>query len=315
MFRYIIKRIGYMFITLFIVISVVFFLVRLLPGTPFNEQKLNAEQIAQLQAQYGLDDPVPVQYVRYLTGVFQGKLGISFKQAGQTVEGIIKLRLGPSALLGAQALVLGSVVGLMLGIVAALNRNSIWDYLCTILCVLGVSVPSFVVAATLQLYLAAKSKLGLFPITWGVPLGSDFRYIWTILPSIALSFFTVASVARFARTELVEVLNSEYIITAKAKGLSKATVILKHALRNALIPVITVLGPLAAGLLTGSLVVEKVFAVPGIGDLLVTAINTNDLFIISGVAIVYSAFYIAVILIVDVLYGIIDPRIRLAGGN
>ena len=133
------KRIGYMFITLFIVISVVLFLVRLLPGTPFNEEKLNAEQIAQLQAQYGLDDPVPVQYVRYLTGVFQGKLGISFKQAGQTVEGIIKLRIGPSAMLGAQALVLGSVVGLILGIVAALNRNSIWDYLCTILCVLGVS--------------------------------------------------------------------------------------------------------------------------------------------------------------------------------
>ena len=299
MFRYIMKRIGYMFITLFIVISVVFFLVRLLPGTPFNEEKLNAEQIAQLQSQYGLDDPVPVQYVRYLTGVFQGKLGISFKQAGQTVEGIIKLRIGPSAMLGAQALVLGSVVGLILGIVAALNRNSIWDYLCTILCVLGVSVPSFVVAATLQLCLGAK--FSLFPITWGVPLGSDFRYIWTILPSIALSFFTIA--------------NSEYIITAKAKGLSKATVILKHALRNALIPVITVLGPLAAGLLTGSLVVEKVFAVPGIGDLLVNAINTNDLFIISGVAIIYSAFYITVILIVDVLYGVIDPRIRLAGGN
>ena len=297
MFRYIMKRIGYMFITLFIVISVVFFLVRLLPGTPFNEEKLNAEQIAQLQAQYGLDDPVPVQYVRYLTGVFQGKLGISFKQAGQTVEGIIKLRIGPSAMLGAQALVLGSVVGLILGIVAALNRNSIWDYLCTILCVLGVSVPSFVVAATLQLYLGAK--FSLFPITWGVPLGSDFRYIWTILPSIALSFFTIANVARFTRTELVEVLNSEYIITAKAKGLSKATV----------------LGPLAAGLLTGSLVVEKVFAVPGIGDLLVNAINTNDLFIISGVAIIYSAFYITVILIVDVLYGVIDPRIRLAGGN
>lgn len=313
MFRYIMKRIGYMVITLFVVISIVFFLVRLLPGTPFNEQKLNAEQIAQLQAQYGLDDPVPVQYVRYLTGVLQGKLGISFKQAGQTVEGIIKLRLAPSAMLGSQALVLGAITGLTLGIIAALNRNSIWDYLCTILCVLGVSVPSFVVAATLQLFLGVKLKI--FPITWGIPLGSDFRYIWTVLPSIALSFFTVASVARFTRTELVEVLNSEYIITAKAKGLSKATVILKHALRNALIPVITVLGPLAAGLLTGSLVVEKVFAVPGIGDLLVNAINTNDLFIISGVSIVYSAFYITVILIVDILYGIIDPRIRLAGGK
>ncbi|MGL4911280.1 MAG: ABC transporter permease [Romboutsia sp.] len=313
MFRYIMKRIMYMFITLFVVISVTFFLIRLLPGTPFNEQKLNAEQIARLEAEYGLDDPVPVQYVRYLTGVFQGKLGTSFKQANQKVEDIIKIRIAPSAMLGAQSLVFGATVGLILGIIAALKRNTIWDYLCTVLSVLGVSVPAFVIAALLQLYLA--TKLEFLPITWGVPLGSDFRYVWTILPSLALSVFTISTVARFTRTELVEVLNADYIVTAKAKGLSKATVILKHALRNALIPVITVLGPLAAGLLTGSLVVEKVFAVPGMGDLLVNAINTNDLFIISGVAIVYSAFYISVILIVDVLYGIIDPRIRLAGGN
>ncbi|MCR8746091.1 ABC transporter permease [Romboutsia lituseburensis] len=313
MFRYVMKRIMYMFITLFVVISVTFFLVRLLPGTPFNDQKLNAQQIEQLEAQYGLDKPVPVQYIKYLTGVFQGKLGTSFKNANQKVEDIIKIRIGPSAMLGAQSLVFGTIVGLALGIVAALNRNTIWDYLCTILSVVGVSVPSFVFAATLQLYIA--SKMSLLPITWGVPLGSDFRYVWTVLPSLALSFFTISNVARFTRTELVEVLNSDYIVTAKAKGLSKATVILKHALRNALIPVITVLGPLAAGLLTGSLVVEKVFAVPGIGDLLVNAINTNDLFVISGVAILYSAFYIVVILIVDILYGVIDPRIRLAGGN
>lgn len=313
MFRYILKRIAYMFITLFIVISVTFFLVRLLPGSPFNEQKLNPQQIARLEATYGLDDPVPVQYVRYLTGVFKGDLGTSFKQANKKVEDIIAIRIGPSALLGAQSLILGTFVGLTLGIIAALKRNTIWDYTCTILSVIGVSVPSFVFAATLQLYVATKFKL--LPITWGVPLGSDFRYVWTILPSIALSFFTISSVARFTRTELVEVLNSDYIVTAKAKGLKRSTVILKHALRNALIPVITVLGPLAAGLLTGSLVVEKVFAVPGIGDLLVNAISTNDLFIISGVAILYSAFYIAVILIVDVLYGIIDPRIRLAGGK
>jgi oligopeptide transport system permease protein len=130
-----------------------------------------------------------------------------------------------------------------------------------------------------------------------------------------MSVWTISSVARFTRTELVEVLNSDYIITAKAKGLSKASVIIKHALRNALVPVITMLGPLAASLLTGSLVVERVFAVPGMGDLLVNAINTNDLFVISGVAIVYSAFYISVILLVDILYGVIDPRIRLSGGN
>ncbi len=313
MLRYIIKRIGYMFVTLFIVISVVFFLVRLLPGTPFNEQKLNEEQLAKLEAQYGLDDPIPVQYVKYLTGVMKGDLGTSFKQANQKVEDIIKTRIAPSAMLGAQAVVIGTTIGMILGIIAALKRNTIWDYLCTVISVLGVSVPSFVFAATLQLYIGAKFKI--LPITWGVPLGSDFMYSWTILPSIALSIYPIASVSRFTRTELVEVLNSEYIVTAKAKGLSRATVIIKHALRNALIPVITILGPLAAALMTGTLVVERVFAVPGMGDLLVNAINTNDLFIISGVTILYSAFYISVILIVDVLYGVIDPRIRLAGGK
>ncbi|MGL5312729.1 MAG: ABC transporter permease [Peptostreptococcaceae bacterium] len=313
MFRYVMKRIMYMFITLFVVISVTFFLVRLLPGTPFNDQKLNAEQIAKLEATYGLDQPVPVQYAKYLAGVFQGKLGTSFKNANQKVEDIIIGRIGPSAMLGIQSLVFGSIVGLILGIVAALKRNTIWDYICTIIAVLGVSVPAFVIAALLQLYLGMKSSF--FPITWGVPLGSDFRYVWTILPSLAMSVWTISTVARFTRTELVEVLNADYIVTAKAKGLSKATVVVKHALRNALIPVITILGPLAAALLTGSLVVERVFAVPGMGDLLVNAINTNDLFVISGVAIVYSAFYIAVILLVDVLYGVIDPRIRLAGGK
>lgn len=313
MFRYVMKRIMYMFITLFIVISVTFFLIRLLPGTPFNEQKLNAEQIALLEKEYGLDDPVPVQYVRYITGVFKGDMGTSFKMSNKKVEDIIASRIGPSALLGAQSLAFGTVVGLALGSLAALKQNTIWDYLCTILSVVGVSVPSFVFAATLQLFLALKLKL--FPIAWGIPLGSDFRYTWTLLPSLALSFFTISNVARFTRTELVEVLHSDYIVTATSKGLSRSTVVIKHALRNALIPVITVLGPLAAGLLTGSLVVEKVFTVPGIGDLLVNAINTNDLFIISGVAILYSAFYIAVILIVDILYGVIDPRIRLAGGK
>lgn len=313
MLKYIANRICYMLMTLFIVISLVFFLVRLLPGTPFNAEKLSEEQILKLEQQYGLDEPIPVQYVKYMTGVLKGDLGISFKQSNQKVEDIIKTRLTPSIIIGMQGLVIGSTIGLILGIIAAIKRNTIWDYLCTIISVLGVSVPSFVFAASLQLYIAFK--LGLFPITWGLPLGSDFRYVWTILPSIALSIYPIASVSRFTRTELVEVLNSDYIITAKAKGLSNSTVILKHALKNALIPVITVLGPLAASLMTGSLVVEKIFAVPGIGDLLVTAINGSDLFIISGVAIIYSAFYISVILLTDILYGIIDPRIRLAGGN
>lgn len=313
MARYILKRLLLMFTTLLVVISVTFFLVRLLPGTPFNDEKLNAEQKAILSAQYGLDAPIPVQFAKYMKGVFTGDLGTSFKWDNKPVSDLISTRIGASSMLGVQAIFIGTSIGLLLGIVAALNRNTILDYGATVLSVLGVSVPSFVFAATLQLVFARR--MGLFPVAWGMPLGSDFRYIWTVLPSLALSFFTIASVARFTRTELIEVMNSEYIITARSKGLTKAAVIIKHGLRNALIPVITILGPITVGLLTGSLVVEKVFAVPGLGDLLVTAITTNDLFVISGVAIFYSAFYIAVILLVDILYGVIDPRIRVTGGK
>ncbi|GAA0092218.1 MULTISPECIES: ABC transporter permease [Paraclostridium] len=311
--RYILKRLTLMLMTLLIVISVTFFLVRLLPGSPFNDEKLNAQQVEMINKQYGLDAPVPVQYVRYMTGVFTGDLGRSFKYDNKKVEDLISTRLKPSAMLGAQALVIGSVVGLTLGIVAALKKNTFWDYFATVVSVLGVSVPSFVLAALLQLYLTTRHQI--FPVTWGMPIGSDFRYAWTVLPSIALAFFSIASIARFTRTELVEVLNADYIVTAKSKGLTKAAVIVKHALRNALIPVVTMLGPLTVGLLTGSLVVEKVFAVPGLGDLLVSSITTNDLFCISGVSIFYSALYIGVILLVDILYGIIDPRIRVAGGK
>ncbi|AUN12986.1 ABC transporter permease [Paraclostridium sordellii] len=311
--RYILKRLTLMLMTLLIVISVTFFLVRLLPGSPFNDEKLSPQQVEMINKQYGLDAPVPVQYVRYMKGVFTGDLGRSFKYDNKKVEDLISTRLKPSAMLGAQALVIGSTVGLTLGIIAALKKNTFWDYLATVISVLGVSVPSFVLAALLQLYLTTKHQI--FPVTWGMPIGSDFRYVWTVLPSIALAFFSIASIARFTRTELVEVLNADYIVTAKSKGLTKAAVIIKHALRNALIPVVTMLGPLTVGLLTGSLVVEKVFAVPGLGDLLVSSITTNDLFCISGVSIFYSALYIGVILLVDVLYGVIDPRIRVAGGK
>ena len=311
--RYILKRLTLMLMTLLIVISVTFFLVRLLPGSPFNDEKLSPQQVEMINKQYGLDAPVPVQYVKYMKGVFTGDLGRSFKYDNKKVEDLISTRLKPSAMLGAQALIIGSTVGLTLGIIAALKKNTFWDYLATVISVLGVSVPSFVLAALLQLYLTTKHQI--FPVTWGMPIGSDFRYVWTVLPSIALAFFSIASIARFTRTELVEVLNADYIVTAKSKGLTKAAVIIKHALRNALIPVVTMLVPLTVGLLTGSLVVEKVFAVPGLGDLLVSSITTNDLFCISGVSIFYSALYIGVILLVDVLYGVIDPRIRVAGGK
>jgi oligopeptide transport system permease protein len=303
-----------MLVTLLVVISVTFFLVRLLPGSPFDDSKLTPQQIALVNHQYGLDAPVPVQFAKYLGNiVFHGNMGTAFQWDNKPVTGIIKARIGSSAMIGAQSLVLGTIVGLGLGIISALKKNSIWDQLATIISVLGVSVPSFVFAAVLQYSLGLKA--GWFPVTWGVPLGVSFRYSWTLLPSVALSFFTISTVCRFARAELVEVLGSDYIITARSKGLTGAQVIVKHAIRNALIPVITVLGPLVVSLLTGSLVIEKVFAVPGLGDLLVKAISTNDLFVISGVAIFYSALYIFSVLVVDILYGVIDPRIRLAEGG
>jgi oligopeptide transport system permease protein len=308
MTRYILRRAWYMLITLFIIATFSFFLMKILPGSPLNaEDKLSEEQKEIILEKYGLNDPIPVQYAKYLGGLVKGDLGVSFKFDNTPVTTILFDRIGPSALLGFQALVVGSILGIFLGLMASIFRNSPIDFSSTIIAVLGTSIPSFVFAGLLQYVFAVK--LGWFPVAlWGT-------FAHTILPTIALAIHPLATAARFTRTEMVEVLHSNYIITARAKGVAESGIILKHGLRNALIPLITVLGPMAVGLMTGSMVIEQIFAIPGIGEQFVTSVMVNDYPTIMGTTLLFAFGFIVIILIIDLLYGLIDPRIRLAGGK
>ncbi len=310
MARYIGKRLIYMFLTLALIATFTFFLMKVLPGSPIaSADKLSPEQRAVVEARYGLDQPLPVQYFQYMFGLLKGDLGISINQfKGADVTDVILSRMGPSAQIGFQGMLLGTVLGILLGMIAALKQNTWMDYASTIVAIIGISIPSFVFASMLQYWLGLE--WGLFPVA----LWKD-GFMSSVLPSIALAMFPLATAARFIRTEMIEVLGSDYITLAKAKGASKFEIAFKHAFRNALIPLITVLGPMAVGILTGSLVVEQIFAIPGIGEQFVKSIMVSDFSIIMGTTIFFSVFLIVVILIVDILYGIIDPRIRLSGGK
>ncbi|MEI5906528.1 oligopeptide ABC transporter permease [Bacillus spongiae] len=308
MVKYTIQRIAYMIITLLIIATATFFLMKLLPGSPLtNVEKLSPEQQELILDRYGLNDPIPVQYVRYMTNLAQGDLGVSFIYDGRSVTKIISERIGPSAQLGFQALVIGTIIGLAMGIIAALKHNTIFDYGSTFIAVIGISVPGFVFAALLQYYVGVE-------LQW-LPVALWEGWEYSILPTISLTVIVIANIARFMRSEMLEVLGSDYILLARAKGISSAAIVIKHGIRNALIPVITILGPMTVGLMTGTLVIEQIFAVPGLGPQFVQSINTNDYPIIMGITIFFSFLFIAVIFIVDILYGIVDPRIRLAGGK
>lgn len=308
MAKYVLERLIYMFITLFLIATFTFFLMKVIPGTPFsNADKLSETQLQIMIDKYGLGDPVPVQYANYMLNMLKGDLGVSFQFDNVGVTDIILNSIGPSAQLGLQAIVVGTILGILLGVIAALRQNTWVDYSATFIAVLGKSIPSFVFAGLLQYYLGVK--LGWFPVAFW----RGWEY--TVMPTIALAMFPLATAARFVRTEMIEVLSSDYIILAKAKGASWFEIAFKHALRNALIPVITVLGPLVVSLMTGSLVIEKIFGIPGIGEQFVKSIQVNDYPVIMGTTMLFAALFVVVILIVDILYGVIDPRIRLAGGK
>lgn len=308
MTRYIIQRLIYMIITMFLIATFTFFLMKFLPGTPLSAaDKLSEEQQQVVLEKYGLDDPVPVQYFNYMVNLVQGDMGISFQFDNREVTTIIFERIGPSMTLGVQAMFIGTILGMLLGLVSAIYHNGVLDYGSTFIAVIGKSIPSFVFAGILQYFVAVK--LGWFPVA----LWEGWEY--TVLPTVALAIFPIAIAARFMRTEMLEVMGSDYITTARAKGVNKFGVVFKHGLRNALIPLITVLGPLAISLMTGTLVIENIFAVPGIGEQFVKAINTNDFPIIMGTTLLIAFLFIFIVLIIDLLYGVIDPRIRLAEGE
>lgn len=297
-----------MAITLFIIATISFFLMKFLPGTPLTAQ----ERLSEVQQQiilekYGLNDPVPIQYLNYIWNLMQGDLGISFQYDNRSVSSILETRIGPSFQLGIQSLIVGSILGTLLGIVSAIYHNGFMDRVSTFIAVIGTSIPSFIFAGLLQYFVGVK--LGWLPVaTWG-----GFEY--SILPTIALMIFPMATCARFMRTEMLEVMGQDYITTARAKGANQTSVVFKHGIRNALIPLVTILGPLAVGLLTGTLVIEQIFAVPGIGEQFVSSVMTNDFPVIMGTTLFFAFFFVLVVLIIDILYGIIDPRIRISGGD
>ena len=306
--KYILKRIFYMVVTLFLIATITFFLMKLLPGSPYaNEENLTDAQLQIMNAKYGLDKPVWMQYFIYLGGLVRLDLGMSF-QYNSTVLNLLSSRVGPSFQIGLQALIFGMGMGTLLGLVAAMKQNTIVDTGATFFAIIGRSVPSFVFAVVLQLVFGV-----IFPI-FPIALWNQ-GFISSILPTLALSISPVADSARFIRTEMVEVLQSDYMELARAKGLSRMEVVMKHGVRNALIPLVTIAGPMLVGLMTGSMVIENIFAIPGIGEQFVKSILTNDYPTIMGVTMMYSFLLVVTILIVDLLYGFIDPRIRLTQGG
>ena len=310
MIKYILKRLAIAALTLLVIVFILYLMLQLMPGTPFNDEKLTEAQMAVVKAKYGLDKPFIIQFFNYLKLMLQGDFGVSYSiQMNMPVAQMLNVRLWTSIRIGLQAVVVGVIIGLALGTAAALKKNTWIDTVASLLAVVGVSIPSFVFALFFILFFA--KKLNIFPALYNV----HQPFVSSIMPTIALSVFTIANIARFTRSEMAEVLGSEYMQLAQSKGLSKGVLIFRHALRNTLIQVVTVLAPLIVGLMTGSLVIEKMFSIPGIGQLLTMGIQVNDYNIIMACAFVYSLMYIIVMLIVDLLYGVIDPRIRLVKGG
>lgn len=308
--KYLIKRIAISILTLLVILLLLFLMLEYMPGSPFNDEKLTVDQLALLNQKYGLDKPVFIRFFNYVKNMLTGDFGVSYSISKNTpISALLQTRLPISLRIGGQAVLLGTIIGLILGVIASIKHNTIWDTITTIISVLGVSLPSYVFALGLSYYLGFK--ITLFPLLYSAE--SPFKS--TVLPTIALCMFTIATIARFTRTEMLEVLGSDYMQLAESKGISGIKLLTRHALRNALIPIITVLAPLVVGLMTGSLVIEKIFSIPGIGSLLVTAIQSNDYNVIVALAFIYSAMYILIMLVVDILYGLVDPRIRLAKGD
>ncbi len=308
MLKYIFKRIGLMALTLWFIVTITFVSMSLMPGNPYNNDKLTKEDIAQLDAKYGFDQPVTKQYTDYMGDLFQGEMGQSFTYK-EPVGKIISKRYPVSFQLGIISVIVGTIIGILLGIIAALKRNTFADYFATFVAVIGVSFPSFVLASYAQYYLALK--LGWFPVSY-IAGGSIERMI---LPIMSLSVFAIAQVARVTRTEMVELSQSNFISLARAKGVSQRNVNFKHAFRNTLISILTVLGPLTVSLTTGSLVVERIYGIPGIGDVLVGAVLGKDIFLVTGITLFISLQILIMYLVVDILYAVVDPRVRVSGGK
>ncbi len=302
--KYTLTRFMWAIITLWVIITVTFFIMKVIPGDPFaKDGGLPPVVHKNLERHYNLDKPEIVQYGMYLKSILQFDFGPSMKHKSITVNDYIRKGFPVSLHLGLQALVIAVTFGLILGVIASLYRNKWPDYLAMIVAIVGISVPSFIFATFLINYVAVQ--WGLLPVaTWK-------SWSHTILPSISLAMMPLAYIARLMRSSMLEVLSQDYILTAKAKGLTQSVVILKHAIRNAILPVVTVLGILTTNLVTGSFIVEYIFGIPGMGEMFVTSIFNRDYSVILGSTVFYSAILIFLIFIVDIAYTWIDPRIQI----
>ena len=310
MLKYVVKRVIYALLTIFVLMLLTFLMMHNLPGDPFSTGKgFDPETLAALEKFYGLDKPILEQFFMFVVNALRGDLGTSIIY-NRPVMDIIMETFPVSFQLGMISLIFAVTAGVFLGALAAIRRGKKTDTFAMALSVIGVSIPSFIIASLLQYFLALKlyqwTGLRLFQITgWG-------SLNQMILPALALSFSSLATISRLMRTSMLDVMSSDYIKTAKAKGLSEKQILWKHALRNALMPVLTVLGPTAAAVLTGGFVVEKIFTIPGMGRYFVDSITQNDFTMIAGVTLFYGVFLIVAILVVDLLYGVIDPRVNVA---
>lgn len=303
MVKYIVKRLGMMLAAMLAIIVITFCLMHAVPGGPFtSDRKATPEVEAALNEKYGLNDPLPVQLLNYMKGLVRFDFGPSYKYTGQSVNDYIKQGFPVSGKVGLITVVFVLLAAIPMGIFAAVKNGKWQDMLVMAVATIGVTIPSFVIASLL-IYVFAY-QLNWLPTYW------DWSAASYVLPVVALGGYSVSYMARLMRSSLLEVMGQDYIRTARAKGLSEFKVITRHALRNALLPIVTVLGPTVAGLLTGSFVVESIFAIPGLGKYFVNSVSQRDYTTIMGVTIFYAAFLMAMTLIVDVFYCLIDPRIK-----
>ena len=311
MLRYIVKRIAYAILTLFVLITLTFFMMRLLPGEPFTGDKaIKPAVMENMMAKYGLDKPPGEQYLIFMGNCLKGDLGISIVH-NRPVSELIGLAFPASARLGVSAIIFALLFGVLLGAVAAVKRGSILDSGAMLVAMLGVSVPSFILGALFQYFLALQLNRAVGTMVFPIQGWGTVRHMF--LPAFALGLGSLATVSRLMRTSMLDVLGQDYIKTAKAKGLSQGKVLWRHALRNAIMPIVTVMGPIIASVLTGSFVVESIFNVPGLGKYFVSSIRDLDYTMVSGTTVFYGALLILCALIVDLLYGLIDPRVKLEG--
>lgn len=308
MLEYLVRRLFSAFFAVWIVITVTFVFMHLIPGGPFQKEKVIPPAIkANIEARYKLDQPLHIQYIDYLSHLVQGDLGPSYKYRGQTVNSIIADRFPVSFKLGIYAYLVAIILGITAGITAALHQGRIPDYITMFFSTIGISVPSFILG-TIFMYFFAYRWGWLPAATWGTP-----KHI--IMPAIALAGLPTAFIARLSRSSMLDVLNQDYMQTAVAKGLPRLRVVWLHGVKNAILPVLTYSGPLLATILTGTFVVENVFAVPGLGKHFVTSVYNRDYTVVLGLTVFYSIFLISLNMLVDMAYTMVDPRIKLGVGK